>query len=162
VDAGSDYLAARYDGVVLDAVAWGRAGGAPPRPRSVDAPAPAGDAAAAEAALVATTDGRHPLALGHLANHPPPGAAPNVALAAVDVPFAALPSPAHRPLIPVVTVGGRGGPSPTSPLPCLALVATTGVGEGEELFLNYRLSSRVARPGWYAPVDDDEDARRWA
>lgn len=75
VDKGSDYLAARYDGVVLDAVAWGAGGGAegagasapptattspsssfcsafaPPRPRLEGAPRPSGPAAAAEALL---------------------------------------------------------------------------------------------------------------
>ena len=166
VDAGSDYLAARYDGVVLDGVAWGLAGGgAPRRPRPDGAATPTGDAAAAEAALGTGVDSRHPLAVGHLVNHPPPGAPPNVALAAVDVPLSALDGPSSsllRRCIPVVPVGGPGARPPDAPLPCLALVALTPLSPGDELFLNYRLSSRVARPGWYVPVDDDEDARRWA
>ena len=166
VDAGSDYLAARYDGLVLDGVAWGLSGGgAPRRPRPAGAATPIGDAAAAEAALGTDVDGRHPLAVGHLANHPPAGAPPNVALAAVDVPLSALDGPSSpllRRCIPVVPVGGPGARPPDAPLPCLALVALTPLAPGDELFLNYRLSSRVARPAWYVPVDDDEDARRWA
>lgn len=167
VDAGSDYLAARYDGVVIDGVAWGGGAegarsGVPTRPRPPGAPAPAGDAAAAEAALATDVEPRHPLAVGHLVNHPPPGAAPNVALASVDVPLDALPDPIHRRCIPIVTVGGRGARPESAALPCLALVALAPLAPGDELFLNYRLSSRVARPAWYVPVDDDEDARRWA
>lgn len=43
----------------------------------------------------------------------------------------------------------------------LALVATRPVNN-EELLLNYRLSTHVARPAWYTPVDEEEDRRRWA
>jgi len=162
VDAASDYLVARYDGVILDAGAWGRPGGARRRPRPAGAPPAAGAAAEAEADLQ-SLDARHPLALGHVANHPPEGTPPNVALAAFDVPPSALGAdPGLRPFIPVLPVGGPGARAPSAGVPCLGLVALTAVADGGELLLNYRLSSRLARPGWYAPVDDDEDARRWA
>ena len=43
----------------------------------------------------------------------------------------------------------------------LVLVATRGLQDGEELFLNYRLSPGK-RPDWYRAVDAEEDVRRWA
>ena len=138
VDKGSDYLAARYDGIVLDAVAWGsgrqrdgRRGEAPPpppspaafsppRPRPEGAPRPSGPAAAAEALLSrsprcsegAVVEPRHPLALAHLVNHPPRGQAPNVAVASFDVPLRGRDLEAEpwlRRYFPVVVVGQGGG-----------------------------------------------------
>lgn len=40
-------------------------------------------------------------------------------------------------------------------------MATRQLEEGEELFLNYRLSPG-RRPGWYHAVDQEEELRRWA
>lgn len=47
--------------------------------------------------------------------------------------------------------------------PCVALVALRNL-KNEELFLNYRLNPNAPGgvPDWYAPVDIQEDARRWA
>ena len=42
----------------------------------------------------------------------------------------------------------------------LLLVATREIKD-EELFLNYRLNPKTRRPEWYAPVDEEEDLRRW-
>ena len=42
----------------------------------------------------------------------------------------------------------------------LAFVAVREI-EDEEVFLNYRLNPQVQKPSWYAPVDVEEDKRRW-
>ncbi len=34
--------------------------------------------------------------------------------------------------------------------------------DGDEVLQNYRLSPHVPRPEWYASVDPEEEARRWA
>jgi hypothetical protein len=187
VDRGGAFLMARYDATILDAAAWGRDVpdcAAPRRDRPAGGPVAVGAALAAEAALGRAVDGRHPLALGHLANHPPAGSAPNVMAAAVDVPrgggSALEGEPWLRACLPVVVCGeegedggvGEGGGSkdgvegppltPATPLPLLALVATTALHPGTELLLNYRLSPHLAKPDWYTAVDEDEDARRWA
>ena len=47
------------------------------------------------------------------------------------------------------------------PVRSLLLVAARPLSDGEELFLNYRLNPDRPRPAWYAPVDEDEDRRRW-
>lgn len=44
----------------------------------------------------------------------------------------------------------------------LVLVATRDIEDGEEIFLNYRLSTHVTPPSWYTRVDPEEDDRRWA
>lgn len=44
----------------------------------------------------------------------------------------------------------------------LVLVATRDIEDGEEVLLNYRLSTHVSTPSWYHRVDPEEDARRWA
>ncbi len=187
VDRGGAFLMARYDGAVLDSAAWGRGAGVdarsgPLRDREEGGATGAGPAAAAaEAALCAVTDARHPLALGHLANHPPPGVPPNVMAAAVDVPrgegSVLGTEPWLRRYLPVAVCGeeegrrgedrdGEGRPDPPPPLPLplplLALVATRPLPPGTELLLNYRLSPHLSKPDWYAAVDEDEDARRWA
>ena len=193
VDRGGSFLMARFDGVILDAAAWGRGStdcAAPLRDRGggggpAIVPGPA--AAAAEAALARGCDPRNPLALGHLANHPPPGGAPNVMAAAVDVGRVAEEvlgrEPWLRPYLPVAVCGeeraeeGEAGgdhhkrvlattttttTTTTTPLPLLVLVATRPLTPGTEILLNYRLSPHLAKPDWYAAVDEDEDARRWA
>ncbi|KAK9275579.1 hypothetical protein L1049_022846 [Liquidambar formosana] len=45
-------------------------------------------------------------------------------------------------------------------LKTLVLVATRALSN-EEVLLNYRLSNTKRRPAWYAPVDEEEDRRRW-
>ena len=42
----------------------------------------------------------------------------------------------------------------------LAFVALRQI-QDEEVFLNYRLNPQVQKPAWYAPVDVEEDKRRW-
>ncbi len=42
----------------------------------------------------------------------------------------------------------------------LVFVATRQI-QGEEVLLNYRLNPQVQKPSWYAPVDEEEDKRRW-
>jgi len=44
----------------------------------------------------------------------------------------------------------------------LVLVATRDISDGEEILLNYRLSTHVSPPSWYTRVDPEEDARRWS
>ena len=50
----------------------------------------------------------------------------------------------------------------TKAAPTIVLVATREIKHGEELFLDYRLSSHVPRPDWYVPVDSDGEERRWS
>lgn len=42
----------------------------------------------------------------------------------------------------------------------LAFVAVRHI-QNEEILLNYRLNPQVQKPAWYAPVDVEEDKRRW-
>lgn len=42
----------------------------------------------------------------------------------------------------------------------LFFVATRQI-QDEEVLLNYRLNPQVQKPSWYAPVDEEEDKRRW-
>ena len=42
----------------------------------------------------------------------------------------------------------------------LAFVATRQL-QNEEVLLNYRLNPQVQKPSWYAPLDVEEDTRRW-
>ena len=42
----------------------------------------------------------------------------------------------------------------------LAFVAVRQI-QDEEILLNYRLNPQVQKPAWYAPVDVEEDKRRW-
>jgi hypothetical protein len=178
VDRGGAFLMARYDGTILDAAAWGRGAvecAAPARDRPPGGPVAVGAAAGAEAALGTVCDPRHPLSLGHLANHPPAGDAPNVMAAAFDVPRGVgsvlAAQPWLRACLPVTVCGEDeeekeeeedDGDTPLPPLPLLGLVATTPLAPGTELLLNYRLSPHLAKPAWYTAVDEDEDARRWA
>ena len=54
-------------------------------------------------------------------------------------------------------------PRKNDPAPCVALIALRDLKD-EELFLNYRLNPNApgGLPEWYAAVDIEEDARRWA
>jgi hypothetical protein len=56
---------------------------------------------------------------------------------------------------------GKFGPSRALHLPGLVLVSNEQLEDGQEVFLNYRLSP-AARPDWYVPVDKEEEKRRWA
>jgi len=49
-----------------------------------------------------------------------------------------------------------------SAIRALVLIATRDIEDGEEIWLNYRLSPHVKPPSWYVRVDAEEDARRWA
>ena len=42
----------------------------------------------------------------------------------------------------------------------IAFVACRDLSD-EEIFVNYRLNPQLELPGWYLPVDDTEDQRRW-
>eukprot|EP00899_Mesostigma_viride_P026905 jgi/Mesvir1/739/Mv17342-RA.2 len=141
----------------------------------------------------------HPLALGHLANHPGKGMLPNVmpfgfdfavdrsgdpqpetitrvdphrgwwqrqvAPSEADAPIGASLDPAlyrYRRYLPNVMQPelAVGRFDPRVPVRALALVSTREVTD-EELLLNYRFSRQFYQPGWYHPVDQGEDDRRW-
>jgi hypothetical protein len=120
---------------------------------------------------------RNPLALAHFANHPPKGVEPNVMVCSYDFP---LNEKNMRTYIPNIAFGlgqdvnmkrfgsfwfksgkssNNGGEFPV--LKTLVLVATRAICD-EEALLNYRLSNSKRRPSWYAPVDEEEDRRRWS
>ncbi|KAL7001025.1 hypothetical protein U1Q18_002179 [Sarracenia purpurea var. burkii] len=120
---------------------------------------------------------RNPLALAHFANHPTKGTVPNVMVCPYDFP---LTQKDMRVYIPNIEFGGgeevkmkrfgsfwfksRGssdGGSDVLVLKALVLVATRALSD-EEVLLNYRLSNLKRRPSWYAPVDEEEDRRRWS
>ena len=196
VARSNPFLLSRFDGIVLDAKPWGRGRG------GGSCSGNGGDVSswphydqdtltpynAAEAGL-ARLEGRNPLALAHLANHPPAGTSPNVVVAAVDwensTPSSSLPSMgeakweeegeqiekgkgvlrAYIPVVQLTSDGKRDGemlPGEEDAVPCVALVATREI-EDEEVFLNYRLNPNAPGgvPEWYTPVDAAEDARRW-
>jgi poly(3-hydroxyalkanoate) synthetase len=78
ITVDNQHVMARYDNVLIDAHAW--AAGA----------AEAGDKMwpAVQQPLehaLKRVDGRHPLAMAHLVNHPPSGEQPNVLLAPFDL-----------------------------------------------------------------------------
>ncbi|KAK9838450.1 hypothetical protein WJX81_000079 [Elliptochloris bilobata] len=57
---------------------------------------------------------------------------------------------------------GMGDNDFGAPVPSLALVALREVAD-EEVLLDYRLSPGLSsRPGWYFPVNTEEEDRRWA
>ncbi|GAU25939.1 hypothetical protein TSUD_16770 [Trifolium subterraneum] len=119
---------------------------------------------------------RNPLALAHFANHPAKGVLPNVMICPYDFP---LTENNMRVYIPNILFGNaevkmrrfgsfwfKSGVSKNSgsdvpTLKSLVLVATRAI-QDEELLLNYRLSNTKRRPEWYAPVDEEEDRRRWS
>ncbi|XP_057477689.1 uncharacterized protein LOC130765310 isoform X1 [Actinidia eriantha] len=121
---------------------------------------------------------RNPLALAHFANHPAKGTVPNVMLCPYDFP---LSEKDMRTYIPNVAFGSgeevkmkrfggfwfkswgssNGGADDVCVMKTLVLVATRALSD-EEVLLNYRLSNSKRRPSWYAPVDEEEDRRRWS
>jgi len=160
------HLFARYDGAVIDA-----RGASPP---------PLG-ATANQARLKTHHRLRHrgpkiappsPLGVGQYCNHPPRGEQANVMAVAVDFPSGHFGSNLSFPpeLLPYVPNVYDSAPSllkGTYPatlgvaMPSVALLATRVIGDGDELFLDYRLSPTTERPAWYFPVDPEEEQRRW-
>ncbi|KAL2939070.1 SET domain-containing protein 9 [Bienertia sinuspersici] len=119
---------------------------------------------------------RNSLAFAHFANHPPKGMDPNVMVCPYDFP---LDEKDMRTYIPNISFGNEEGVrmkrfgsfwfksgssvhgvSDSPVLKSLVLVATRAINN-EEILLNYRLSNTKRRPSWYAPVDEEEDRRRW-
>ena len=56
----------------------------------------------------------------------------------------------------------RGGTVRRDVVRGLVLVSTRDIEDGEEIWLNYRLSTHVTPPAWYVRVDPEEDERRWS
>ncbi|KAK3235068.1 hypothetical protein CYMTET_54710 [Cymbomonas tetramitiformis] len=108
-----------------------------------------------EALLV---DPVNPFALGHYANHPPKGGAPNLISAAYNFP---LEHEAMRWFLPNIVCGDAEESDAQAVLPVIVLIAARELKD-EELFLNYRLSPGTYRPDWYHVVDGEEESRRWA
>eukprot|EP00884_Botryococcus_braunii_P005433 jgi/Botrbrau1/14891/Bobra.0248s0010.2 len=184
---------AEVDGKDRPRGSLGRAAGASaeyPKEGQVPLPASAGygpgrsifagpNSAAARARVVnrlLALERRNPLAVGHVANHPPRGVKPNVMVAAFDF-TAPSEEPWLRAYVPNVTYQAKseaddrgqeeerwlaeGMTSEPEVVQGLALVALRDL-QDEELFLNYRLSPHVTQPDWYWPVDVEENKRRWA
>ncbi|KAK9663826.1 hypothetical protein RND81_14G001100 [Saponaria officinalis] len=119
---------------------------------------------------------RNPLAFAHFANHPPKGTVPNVMVCQYDFPLDEKDMRAYIPNISFASEEGvkmkrfgsfwfksRSSVNSISDSPVqksLLLVATRAICD-EEILLNYRLSNSKRRPSWYAPVDEEEDRRRW-
>ncbi|KAK6933645.1 hypothetical protein RJ641_036539, partial [Dillenia turbinata] len=120
---------------------------------------------------------RNPLAFAHFANHPAKGMIPNVMVCPYDFPLSERDMRAY---IPNISFGGeqevkmkrfgtfwlkswgsQNEGSNFAVLRTLVLVATRALSN-EEVLLNYRLSNSKRRPSWYAPVDEEEDRRRWS
>ncbi|XP_057445262.1 uncharacterized protein LOC130737493 isoform X2 [Lotus japonicus] len=119
---------------------------------------------------------RNPLALAHFANHPPKGVQPNVMICPYDYPLTEDNMRVHIPNVLFGDAevnmrrfgsfwfksgGSRNSGSHVPTLKSLVLIATRAI-QDEELLLNYRLSNTKRRPEWYAPVDEEEDRRRWS
>lgn len=126
----------------------------------------------------------HPYAQGQLVNHPPAGTMPNVIAVPYSLPTAGgsdtpledmevevtsdasafpdhlralFPNRLWRELSALQRVRHFGVVAPT-----IALMSVRPISDGEELFLNYRLNPKSKQPpDWYAPVDLEEDKRRW-
>ncbi|KAK9790327.1 hypothetical protein WJX73_009725 [Symbiochloris irregularis] len=214
VDRDNDALLARYDGSIINALPWARLHGDPQADLQLDDSARNDSAAssmtAAESAIARSAlsrgperagalplwqtqlEMRHPLALAHVANHPPPSMQPNVMVASFslaqipgeDPPWlrAYIPNvtfqppniPADEPSMKQTSLFSFRAPHQPADSACphlsvgdpqnevvgIAFVALREVAN-EELLLNYRLSPYVSRPSWYAPVDEEEEQRRW-
>ena len=124
-------------------------------------------------------------ARGHRVNHPPKGVRPNVMAFAYDLPADLDEWPGEESDASDRLLKQRGGqkfphqlakwlpntfarpPSlittdPTLFQQSIVFVATEELGEGDELFLNYRLNPKLEKPPWYTSVDPEEDERRWS
>lgn len=167
VAQSNPFLISRYDGVVIDAKPWGQGAYSPCQPQAQNA---------AEAALL-RLERRHPLALAQWANHPPPGALPNVVVAPFDWMPGRFGDEEHlRHFVPLVGFNARYAQyskrmEEWGSIQCPASEQAQGVVfvalrdlRDEELYLNYRLNPNAPSglPSWYHPVDAEEDARRWA
>lgn len=163
-NVGNDYWISRFDGVVID--------GASQVELQVDIDADQ------EQELV------HPLALGHIVNHPPKGKEANCLQFMLDIDIGRLPHGA-RELVPNASFEGE-----TSTLErienrayqqrvpgsahflskarhvhrikrTLALVATRDIND-EEIFMNYRFNPNSrGLPEWYHDCDPETSSRRW-
>lgn len=151
-DRIGDYLVTRYDGTIVD----GRIDastllepGVPP-----GFVLEQGD----ERAALATRP--NAFALGHMANHPPPGVVPNVAACPLDVPLGALPQQlvAYLPnklWQPPGTFNKLYGQNDYLFLVRgVVLVALRDVAAGEELLVDYRFNPGRATPEWYTPCPE--------
>lgn len=161
------HLFARFDGAVLDAR------GASPPPLGPDA----NRARLGTHRRLRRRDPKEappsPVGVGHYCNHPPRGRAANVMALAVDFPSghfgSDLPFPPELlPHVPNVydatpsLLKGTYSATLGVAMPSVALLATQPIRDGDELFLDYRLSPTTDRPEWYCPVDPAEEQRRWA
>ncbi|KAL0052035.1 hypothetical protein WJX82_006842 [Trebouxia sp. C0006] len=165
IDTHNDYFLARFDGALIDGQSWGR--GRPtldPTTQHVDAQYH--NTHHAMLAKLHQKEMRHPLALAHYANHPPAGMQPNVMVAAFTYNKQQGEDAWLAAYMPNVMYHDAGGQQATQlmmqdqQIKGLVFVATRQV-QGEEVLLNYRLNPQVQRPSWYAPVDEEEDKRRW-
>ncbi|KAJ1422100.1 DNA-binding barrel domain superfamily [Sesbania bispinosa] len=184
------YLITRYDGSVIDAQPWGCGGyglelwngrkmvenkpdmeGAEKVSDSLSKPLEGSQADNNDDVL----ERRNPLALAHFANHPAKGMLPNVMICPYDFP---LTENNMRVYIPNISFGNadasmrrfgsywfkagvsRNSESHVPTLKTIVLVATRAL-QDEELLLNYKLSNSKPWPEWYAPVDEEEDMRRF-
>jgi hypothetical protein len=111
-------------------------------------------------------------AYAHFANHPPEGTKPNVVVASVDVALDDADAYLRR-FVPNVNVTPDENDE-ASYEGLLSIMsdskrtmskrfsdASRDIEDGEEVWLNYRLSTHVEPPAWYTRVDAEEDARRW-
>lgn len=110
----------------------------------------------------------HPLALGHLANHPPRGQRPNAAALAYDFPSdtdgpTSFPENL-RPFIPNFHCKPPtllGTPDRSAFMQSVVFVATRRIEHEEEILINYRFNPKFELPKWYHPIDEEQDRRRW-
>jgi len=219
ISQGNPYLILRPDHSIVDGKVWGFGDGReipycpvvkPPWLRRAAAGVMDSSYARASAAGHdwAGVDVRNPWALGHFANHPPRGVAPNLLKAPVDLvvsrkdaawmrayfPFLmfsrgedehdpegaarALGAPRGRGALRLgfgmderleargreeeeMVWGEVGARSETLRVLGIVLVASGFVSDGDELLLNYRYNPYRPRPGWYRPVDPEEEERLW-
>lgn len=164
VSSGNDYWISRFDGVIIDGAAQVEL------EVSLDV--------AREQELV------HPLALGHLINHPPEAEKANCLQFMLDVDIRKLPDGA-RELVPNANFGEEGSMlerienqayrqrvpgsarfvSKTKDMRrvrrTLALVAMRDITD-EEVFMNYRFNPDTPGvPDWYHDCDPEGSRRRW-
>lgn len=143
---GNGYVVFRQDGVLIDA--------RPTKPSS-DVYNMAVEREKAQNKHIVPPDA-NPWAVGHFANHPPPGMEDNVALVRVDLSPADV-AAVGREWLPVVNF--RPPAAEDVPLRTVLVVAKRDLHHGEELLLDYKLSSDTdRRPDWYAPVGSHVEA----